>query len=170
MPADGQPTTLLVFLRTWREEVAEDLATLRKSVRNTKHVDRITGSLQDLAKMDTACTLLDQRLRQERLNPEPMCEDAQTLIQGIPDKQISDLNQSLLRFNVLLSQMAEQRSDSPRRIKTIGQMSDEAEVISKCALAIESQAADLFQSVDDLCATLGPGSEDVQKKNGTEGD
>ena len=141
--------------------MTEDLKKLGKSIRNKDHKDRITGSLESSIKVDCHRVELDERLRTERRVGKDLSEEARGIIQMITDNQISMLSESLLNLNLLLSMLEAQRSAHPERDMTLDQMIAEADEISKRALPVERQAADLIESVDDLRESLTQGPPDT---------
>jgi hypothetical protein len=145
--------------------MTEDLKKLGESIRNTKHRDRITGSLASWTKVDCRRVELDQRLRTEHRVGKDLCKEARDIIQKIVGNQISTLSESLLKLNLLLSMLEEQRSTHPERDMTLDQMIAEADAILERTLPMEKQAADLIESVNDLLEKLTQGPPDTQARD-----
>jgi predicted ester cyclase len=133
-----------------------------ESIRDTNHEDRITGSLESLAKVDQYRAELDERLRAERRAGKDLPKEARDMIKTIVDNEVSALGGSLLKLNLLLSMLEEQRSAHPGRDLTLDQMIAEADAILERALSAEKHAAELIESVDDLCEKLPQGPPGTQ--------
>ena len=144
--------------------MTEGLKELGESIRNTNHEDRITGSLANWTKVDYQRAQLDQCLRTERRVGKNLCKEAKDIIQKIVDNQITMLSKSLLKLNLLLSMLEEQRSAHSNRDLTLDQMIAEADTILEYALSVERQAAELIESVDDLCEKLTQDPPDTQAR------